>query len=1183
MTQEPGEERVTQRYCGGCGEIFDETAAYCPFCGERWQPQALAGTRVLAAVLGELQALRQAEVVGPACFAGLRGRYEERLLTVRYPRAEEKPARRTVPPAANQGRTAASAAPTAPAPEATPVPAAGPSGSVLLEWTAARQADILLYLGAFLLSVAALIFVGYQGRELGGGWRCAILACYTAGFLGFGLLLPRWERVREAGVVFLALGAVLTPLNFVALHAQVAGHDAPVSWIWLGGAATTAALYLALALRGYGRLYLYPSLAAALVAWGALGAVADLPVEWFGAWFAAATVLTQISLVRLPARLRDRVSLGSELVAASAMTASQVMAAIGGYAHAQLPVTYALCTADLAAAMLAGRRSTRALALLPAFAALSLLTVFWASFGLGIGWYGCFVAAAAFGYLVNAGFERRSAERSGAWQAAAGAAAFAALAVTHTAAAVAFTSSRAALPLTYAELLIGAIVVYARWRHRTALAAIPALAAGFAITAGWALRSIGLEWSAPWIAAAALGYLVIAELDRRARSEWRDAAAAAGVVALLVATVASGQPGATRAVLPLTSLLLLAGAAWDATRGRASGRLLVPALAACTAVSGGWALGGVHTFAWIGCWLAAAALGYLALAESDAEQRSVWQACAAISAQLALFAAHVAAIAYPGAPWQLPLTYALVLLAAAWDAFRGREIGLIALPALIALLPATALWAARVPAVWWPYPGLAVAALLALVEPLRRNRPEAARVVRLYALAAALALPPLFAALTHAPAAHALAMYAAAAITLLVGALRTEGSTSVATLERRLLIAAGCTFLFIAAGYLNAVDAVVGDARAWIFVAIGLSAWGVIAGSLAKHDGWLGVFGTAGTVAMGLAAALTVDSPGTATFMLALGTAAPLVAFAVTRRWEICLVAATFGGFTLASAWNWRGFEPALLPLAFLAYAALLWAALTPLRRYEQDTRGTLVAVLTWLPWLVALGAAAVELSARSLQPIPTEGLVRTREWAVLTIAVCAAALALTAEGVRLGRRLVWVPGTVGLLGAALLAIAIGRPDNVQAYTVPTGIYLVALGLSFRRSLSLIGPHLYEHEALLIAGLLALALPAALQALQPGGDRYALEVIVQGLIFLTLGFTFSARWLVSGGVVALSAVAVRWLAAHGQEVPRWLPLGIVGMLLLVLGLLLLLERERWERLRRRVARWWIEAPQHAQL
>jgi hypothetical protein len=209
------------------------------------------------------------------------------------------------------------------------------------------------------------------------------------------------------------------------------------------------------------------------------------------------------------------------------------------------------------------------------------------------------------------------------------------------------------------------------------------------------------------------------------------------------------------------------------------------------------------------------------------------------------------------------------------------------------------------------------------------------------------------------------------------------------------------------------------------------------------------------------------------------------------------------------------------------------------------------------------------------------EGLARTREWAVLTLGVCAAALALSAEGARLGRRAVWVLGTVGLLGAALLAIAIGRPENVQAYTLPVGIYLVVLGLSFRRSLPLIGPHLYEHEALVIAGMLALALPAAQQALQPGGDRYALEVIAQGLIFLALGFTLYARWLVSGGVLALSAVAVRWLATHGQDVPRWIPLGIVGMLLLALGLLLLLERERWERLRRRVARWWLEAPQHA--
>src|SRR5438093_1146978 len=53
-------------------------------------------------------------------------------------------------------------------PPVPPPPPRRPLGEVLAEWSAARQADILLYLGAFLLSIAALIFVGYQGKALVG-------------------------------------------------------------------------------------------------------------------------------------------------------------------------------------------------------------------------------------------------------------------------------------------------------------------------------------------------------------------------------------------------------------------------------------------------------------------------------------------------------------------------------------------------------------------------------------------------------------------------------------------------------------------------------------------------------------------------------------------------------------------------------------------------------------------------------------------------------------------------------------------------------------------------------------------------------------------------------------------------------------------------------------------------------
>ena len=121
----------------------------------------------------------------------------------------------------------------------------------------------------------------------------------------------------------------------------------------------------------------------------------------------------------------------------------------------------------------------------------------------------------------------------------------------------------------------------------------------------------------------------------------------------------------------------------------------------------------------------------------------------------------------------------------------------------------------------------------------------------------------------------------------------------------------------------------------------------------------------------------------------------------------------------------------------------------------------------------------------------------------------------------------------------------------------------------------LIDRHLDAHEAVMIAGMLVVLLPAAEQSLAPGGGRFGLELIAAGLILLAAGLGLSARWLVVGGVITLTTVAVRWLVAE-SSVPYWLTLGLAGMALLGFGMLLLLERDRWDRIRARVRRWWTD-------
>jgi uncharacterized membrane protein len=201
--------------------------------------------------------------------------------------------------------------------------------------------------------------------------------------------------------------------------------------------------------------------------------------------------------------------------------------------------------------------------------------------------------------------------------------------------------------------------------------------------------------------------------------------------------------------------------------------------------------------------------------------------------------------------------------------------------------------------------------------------------------------------------------------------------------------------------------------------------------------------------------------------------------------------------------------------------------------------------------------------------------LVSTREWAVLTITVGATALALTLEGLRLRHRDVSVAGTAGLLAAGLLCIAIAQPSNIQAYTLPLGVYLVCLGMTYRQTRPLFGEHMASHEGIIAAGIICLALPPVVQSFGTDSQQYLLELVAEGAVFLILGFILAARWLVAGGVLTYAGIAIRVLELFGTRAPYWLTLAVVGMACLGVGVLLLFQRERWDGARNRLSRWWL--------
>jgi hypothetical protein len=177
--------------------------------------------------------------------------------------------------------------------------------------------------------------------------RAVLLAGYSLSFIGSGLLLRRWERVREAGPVFLALGALLVPLNFVLAYTELLrDEDVPRDWVWLSGSVTSMVLYGALYFGRHGRGYRYLAGLAAVNAWEALFSVLELPVEWLPAWHMLLALLFVAGATRTAA-FRGGLLASATGVAGLSLLGAHAAAGGAEVAPWQLSVTYVMLTAGL--------------------------------------------------------------------------------------------------------------------------------------------------------------------------------------------------------------------------------------------------------------------------------------------------------------------------------------------------------------------------------------------------------------------------------------------------------------------------------------------------------------------------------------------------------------------------------------------------------------------------------------------------------------------------------------------------------------------------------------------------------------------------------------------------------------------------------------------------------------------
>lgn len=1272
-------------HCRRCGARFESDAAerVCPLCGNTWtsagEPSTVPG---LAALLDWIEHWRSEQLLDQRSYEQLTRRYRARLDTAHleaHPPAPIAPAE--VSAAATEPLPAAPEAPlvappagaaephaltpavgprqvaprlgvhegTPPRPGAPPLTArpsrpARPPSVDLTQWAAERQADILLYLGAFLLVAAAIVFVNYRGSAFTAEGRVAVLALYTASFVTAGLLVRRWDRVREAGPVFLMVGALFTPLNFVLLDVEILDRrGVPNDVMWLIGAGYSGLFYSVLASRGYGRIYAIPAGPALLIGWGALASVLQLPADWAGSWYLAlATGVTAIAVNR--EFLRPWLLALMAILAALSTISAQGVASETAAQAAQLPVAYALLTAWLA---IVGwdRRVGLALPAAATSATAAAIAAMWAV-GLGPEWYGYPVVA--LGGLVIATYDRW-AKRSGlgdtliwgyATLVAVGPLALSPVFVDHG-------WHGAAAYLGGAAVLAGIT-----WRDRAG----DLLRDLFEQTdeAAKLLERIAFGWSAFAMLLLSIGFGQRGAGIERPETGWAYLAASLAVILAMALVGRRHEWGIPALFWPAMVAMGVSLQPWATASGHDAVLIGAPAaaVAAAAVLTKRWSLvvaavilgAASAAAAWSALdwptWTLAVAFGavgvawFLALTSYrrySAQAAELWIIALSwglpIAAPIAAFVAlqlreadQPATVAVETVEYRAMMFLALAL--APLIAFEGRRLHSWQTTAAAtgwASLVAYGIW----PAFDWPTWSLAItfAALggirFAMLTPIRTYRRKAAASLSTsQAWIVAISWGPLL--LGPATAYGALAdrlpsdlaateLVEYRVLTALLAALaapvlfeawrfRSWNVTAVAHIPAAVSAALFWPIMDWPTWSLGVTYWVAGSAlffglaRKRVYeanvrqIGILLLSWAPLALGIAV------VFGAVVERA-DTAAAIAETIEYRVLVLLLLASVGHLVYEARRlRNWNVAVMPAALGAIGLAVAWPALDWPIWTLGPVYAAIGSTLLLGLTPYRQYQALVSGSggdeeaprakqhepAVALLSWgflaLALMVAYGEVASELGER------WQRAVRSSEYYSLTALVAATGVAVAYEGWRLRQKLVLLGATTVGLVALLMTIAITRPENVQAFTIPTALFLLAVGLIVRRSPPVVANHVLLHEVATIAGALVLVLPQAEQSFDPAGATWGFVLLGEGAALILTAFLLRGRWHAVAGVFTISGVGIRWIAENGDTIPYWVTLGVAGMLLIALGTSLLLNREWWDRTARRTADWWEQSP-----
>ena len=203
-----------------------------------------------------------------------------------------------------------------------------------------------------------------------------------------------------------------------------------------------------------------------------------------------------------------------------------------------------------------------------------------------------------------------------------------------------------------------------------------------------------------------------------------------------------------------------------------------------------------------------------------------------------------------------------------------------------------------------------------------------------------------------------------------------------------------------------------------------------------------------------------------------------------------------------------------------------------------------------------AAGAVLLATHLFAVGVVPSVGRERSISAALTaSLALGVMALATIAARIRPTQREWWLWAVAAGTEAVVLVwtrLALADVGTVEAYSLPVAVLLAGAAWLVGRTRPG-GPRAVPSWALEGPALAVALGPTALLALgDPGVVRQAVG-LVAGAVLLAAGATWRRRAPVDVGAVAVVALGLQALLPYADDIPRWISLGTVGAVLVLLG------------------------------